>query len=129
MQTGDPDNLSPILMDRGLRAVNDLNVPPNPKVMVFRGKCLLLLGNAEEGCAIMHEATRVYPDFACGWNNAAICDLRDPEKRDLQGANFRRAADLASRPEHKNAAAANVANFDAWQRNGYHGTFDGTLVY
>ena len=126
---GDNHRSSADLLARGLRAVEDLRVPRNPKVMVFRGKCLLLLGQSDEGCRLMHEVTELYPHAPYAWNNAAICDLIDPALRDFQGDTFQRALDLAVRHEHKSAAARNLEVYVAWRDGGYHGQFDGTLVY
>ena len=126
---GDNHRSSADLLARGLRAVEDLRVPRNPKVMVFRGKCLLLLGQSDEGCRLMHEVTELYPHAPYAWNNAAICDLIDPALRDFQGDKFQRALDLAVRHEHKSAAARNLEVYAAWRDGGYHGQFDGTLVY
>jgi hypothetical protein len=127
MHRNDPRALP--LMDRGLRAVDLMNIPDSPKLLNYRGKSMLLLGNGQDGCEAFHLSTEIYPDFAVAWNNAAICDLRDPNLRDFQEPKFERALALAYRDEHTNAAALNLERYRAWKGGGYAGTFDGTLVY
>ena len=116
-------------MERGLRAVELLNVPQSPKVLVFKGKCLLLLGHGDEGCSYFHACTELYPNTSFAWNNAAICDLREPSLRPFQREKLQKALDLAYRHEHKEAAQQNLDAYVFWQNNNYQGTFDGTLVY
>ena len=90
---------------------------------------MFTVGQSDEGCRLMHEVTELYPHAPYAWNNAAICDLIDPALRDFQGDTFQRALDLAVRHEHKSAAARNLEVYVAWRDGGYHGQFDGTLVY
>ena len=127
MHTGDDRAYD--LMDRGLRAVDAIGVPESPKLLNFRGKCLLLLGRGDEGCAAFHRCTAIYPETSFAWNNAAICDLRNPDLRDDQGPKFEKALALAYRAEHRDAARANLDAYHRWRAAGYAGRFDGTLVY
>jgi len=117
------------LLERALKRVEAMRLPPNAKEMVFRGKNLVLLGDAERGCALFDEAKTRYPDSPFALNNAAICDLRAPEKRDAQRAALEDALARASRDEHRDNIRANLAGYDAWRAAGYQGRYDGALIY
>lgn len=117
------------MFQTALESVERLGLPSSPKERVFRGKILVLLGRADEGCALFEAARRDYPDSALAQNNVAVCDLRHAERRDAQGPNFERALALAYRDEHRDAIRHNLREFGAWRDRGYHGRIDATLVY
>ena len=81
------------------------------------------------GCALFHEAKALYPESSFAHNNAAICDLRHPDSRQGQAPNFQLALELARRQDHRAAAQQNLVAYEAWERNGFQGRYDGTLVY
>ena len=114
---------------RGLAAVERLGVPESPKTLVFRGKALVMLGELDAGCALFDRCVERFPHAGFAWIDAGICALRDPARREAQEATFEKALALARRPEHVDAARANLAEFRRWRDSGWAGTFDGTLVY
>ena len=117
------------LTRRGLEAAERLRVPESPKWLVFRGKCLVLLGDLDAGCQLFDRCVASYPDAIFGRIDSAICALRDPDLRDAQEAAFERALELSVRPEHANAAAKNLEEHRRWKASGYAGQFQGTIVY
>ena len=129
MARGDRGDTARDLMARGLAAVERLGVPESPKTLVFRGKALVMLGELDAGCALFDRCVERFPHAGFAWIDAGICALRDPARREAQEATFEKALALARRPEHVDAARANLAEFRRWRDSGWAGTFDGTLVY
>lgn len=129
MARGDRGDKARDLMARGLAAVERLGVPESPKTLVFRGKALVMLGELDAGCALFDRCVERFPHAGFAWIDAGICALRDPARREAQEATFEKALALARRPEHVDAARANLAEFRRWRDSGWAGTFDGTLVY
>ena len=129
MAKGDPKQEAPLFIERALRSVELMDLSRSAKETVFRAKNLVLLGKADEGCLLFQEAKIAYPENPMALNNAAICELRAPEQREFQLANFELALARAERPEHERTVATNLQAFLTWRQAGYQGQFDGALLY
>lgn len=128
LRRGQQQDARPMLQ-AALNSVLDLHLPPNPKELVFRGKLLVLLGEADQGCLLFDQAKSDYPESAMAHNNAAVCGLRKHDLRHLQEPVFRKALDLAYRDEHRVAISRNLHAFLEWQLRSFEGRIDATLVY